>query len=438
LAVVKAEYVDGYFVSRRLASVRIGNGTCSGTIVFIGEMHDSEVALGLTANHCGYDTGDVLTVEYVDGTKANARCIDVDADTDLMLFAVSAKSVLGVAPFSREVTTDDCYAVGFPGGKGPNEKSLEFRQSWMMGEKGTGRSFHRNQWYVKDGYHSNGDSGCGIFNGDRFVGVLTHGPSGGEPQAGSNLTVQSATHAQVASLLKRNRGKFRERHCKDGQCTDEGPRDLWWLKPNVDVAVPEKPIRNPEQIENPRRPDITGPFEQRKAIAELQAQVKALTKRVEALESGKPSQPPLPIIDDGLIDEAPPPPAVDYSSEFNSIRQLLKSNTNINYGPQFENLQALIAANKSRDYNADFAELKRLIAANAIPPVEQETVIRVKIYGDKFSPVDAIMTAKGNKVIVQVLDTMGRVVDEDNYAAGSLVRFKMIKDDSTVVATPAS
>jgi hypothetical protein len=317
-AVLDVQEVDGFYVSRRLASVRVGDGGgCSGTIVAVADWKGQPCGFGLTANHCGYEVGSTFAIWFVDGSKANARCIDVDSETDLMLFVVTAKSILGVAPVATEVD-EDAFAVGFPSGQGPNEKSLRFRETWVMRESGSGRSLERNKWYVKDGHHAAGDSGGGIFCGDRFVGVLTHGDP--TDQDGNHITVQAATHAQVKTFLRRDRG-IRHHSCENGQCTEHGPRDLWWLKPNVDIAVPTRPNRNPDRIENPLRLDINRDREQKKAIAELQAQVKLLSARIDALEANgvQIGEPELP------IDEPPPAPIGTNQGEIESIvRQVIK------------------------------------------------------------------------------------------------------------------
>lgn len=304
--VVKAEYVDGYFISRRLASVRIYQDAGrfimlgSGTIVGIGEYGDATVGIGVSADHIISKNAETFHVQTIDGKNVGARVIDRDESEDLLIFVIDAKSVVGVAPISDELKTNDAYAIGFPDGIGPNEKRVTYKYRHIVNDK-----YVRDRWYVHSGHHSDGDSGGGIFSSDQLVGVLTHGPTHREPnQSGTALTVQAVPCGKIRDRLRLNRGKIRQ--CQNGQCEPEGPRDLNWLRPNVDIGIPGKPNRPIEQIENPKRPDILGPFEQRKAIAELQFQVRELTARIEKLEQSATEPTPVPVEED-----APPPPTVE-------------------------------------------------------------------------------------------------------------------------------
>lgn len=299
-AVLDVEAVDGYFVSRRLASVRVGTGGgASGTILFVGDWKGDECGFGVSVAHAGYTKNDTFAVGFVDGSEAVGRCVDVDTASDLMLFVVESESVIGVAPLSDEQGEpgDYSFGLGYPSLVGPKEKRVS-----LLGRTQINGGIVRTHWQSSAPGISPGDSGGGLFLEDSLVGVISHRDDDGSIAYG-------CTQPQLVAFMRRNRDKFSG--CENGQCQPRGPRDPWWLQPNVDVEVPRLPRRtDPNDIEKPRRPDINGPLEQKKAIAELQVEVKALLERVAELEKNQcrcqqdaengQDAPPAPIDEDRL------------------------------------------------------------------------------------------------------------------------------------------
>lgn len=253
-----------------LASVRLGNGSCSGTIIAI----EDRAAYGLTAAHCCRRVGDRQTVHFTDGTKSQATILARDPRVDLALFSLPADAPLGYAPVTKEPTPGKHRAIGFPAGVGPNLKRLKYVDNAVLSSQ-----MGRWRFRVESGTFRGGDSGGGVFSdGPSLIGVITHGGRG----------LLSARHDQIVAFLAGNQGR-----CPDcGQGADQ-----WWLQPNVEVPSPggEKPSQQIAQLTQ--------------QLQDLQAQI---DQRLTAIEESLADQEcpdgtcPLPEVDgvlEGVGDE---------------------------------------------------------------------------------------------------------------------------------------
>ena len=238
------------------ASVRVGSGSCSGTIF----VRDQTVAYGVSAAHCAASEGQSFTIENVKGQKGSARWVKIDRARDLALFKCWTKDTLGVCPISKQMPSGNRSACGFPSGIGPNFKQLLYRNEQIVsGNKGFrgARSSHQ----VVTGTFQGGDSGGGVFVGEFLVGVTSH-------KSGSTLF--SATHSQLVAFVE-------EYRTTNAAAIPLGCRDGWcWLKPNVPIdPKPPGDMLPPGGGGTPNNP----------SDPELEKKIAELDKKIASLES---------------------------------------------------------------------------------------------------------------------------------------------------------
>jgi len=176
------------------AVVRIGG--CSGVIVHKGVT----VSIGVSAQHCTGKVGSTVDFWNPDGTGGTARWVSEDGDSDLSLFRVWTKDTKGVSvkvQRDAEEMSGKYEGWGYPAGKGPMWKELRWEGAFNIeGLKGK-----RNQFRVTGGRFRNGDSGGGVFNKGKLIGITSHGSDG-------HKYLFSCTKGQLNSFLQRGADKL--------------------------------------------------------------------------------------------------------------------------------------------------------------------------------------------------------------------------------------
>lgn len=201
------------------ASVRLGSGSCSGTVFWKDD--DKELAYILSARHCVWSEGDQIQVHFVDGDSSNARVLAVGPEYDLSLLVTHSTHVVSVCEPADSLPSNGTWtACGYPGGVGPKYKTLQSPrfQSNVHTDNGV---FDRNVFRISSGPFSGGDSGGGVAVNNRLAGVMTHGGRPGEMLA--------APYQDIRRFLSQHGGKIRG--CDPSECP--------WLQPNV--PLPDQP-----------------------------------------------------------------------------------------------------------------------------------------------------------------------------------------------------
>ncbi len=195
-----------------LSSVRLGNGGCSGTVIWKGDDPES-ISFVLTAWHCVNRVGSNITVHNTDGVKHIGTVYATDRKDDLALVGIFTRHAIEACPPQQFRPDGEATAVGFPKGVGPKFKTVTFiRDAHIRGENGF-RGI-RSQWSVDTGPFNEGDSGGGVFIDGSIVGVMSHGRG----------TIMSANHEQIVRFLITNSAVAEQRDCT-----------AWWCQPNISV-----------------------------------------------------------------------------------------------------------------------------------------------------------------------------------------------------------
>lgn len=150
------------------ASVRITNGSSSGSGTVIGVDADAGIAVVLTCRHLFSGGIGTITVTFTDGTRAHAEHVASDSKADLAAVKIRATAQTPAVKIGETaaVKGKSYWQVGYPGGRGPSTK-------WGLTRGRGGRD-------VRFGFAAiGGDSGSGIFSGDgELVAVLWGGDDG--------------------------------------------------------------------------------------------------------------------------------------------------------------------------------------------------------------------------------------------------------------------
>lgn len=176
------------------ATVKIGG--CTGVIIKTGP----EVSVGISAQHCTPEVGAITSFTNPDGTGGYARWVSEDTSSDLSLFKVwskDTKRVMAAVMPDKEKVAKECEGWGYPKGRGPRWKKLEYEGKFHI----TSLKAERFQFRVMDGDFNNGDSGGGVYCNGKLIGITSHGSE-------KHKHLFSCTKSQLNAFLKKNSDKL--------------------------------------------------------------------------------------------------------------------------------------------------------------------------------------------------------------------------------------
>lgn len=274
-----------------LASVRVGaSGGCSGTTFAADDRYAYVVAAGHCIRSGETAVGQKVGICTVDGKVHQAEWIAFDDHIDLAVARVPRAAALALTPIASAMPINDgsWTAIGFPRTVGPNFKTLGVASV-------SDRTRTANGWHlpVESGRFADGDSGGGVFDRDKLIGIITHSHRDG--------AIIAASHNQLVQFVSSVPAVAKSMglpECPDGICKVcpkcgkiHAPADGWKPQPNVPIVLPRDgtfPDRQSSAylVELVKRVD-----RQDKLIAELQAAVAAL----QVSRPGTPDVAPPPI-----------------------------------------------------------------------------------------------------------------------------------------------
>jgi S1-C subfamily serine protease len=152
------------------ASVRLSSG---GGCTMVDT--DGTTAYGLTAAHCVGKVGSKIGVIF-DGMTVTGKVVARDSEQDLALISVVAE-VRHVAPVSsRPLHSKIFYTINERGRFELGVKSEGEKRYDVVNR----RLYERRVFNVVEGVCRGGDSGTGVFQDGKLIGVVTHGGKRGD------------------------------------------------------------------------------------------------------------------------------------------------------------------------------------------------------------------------------------------------------------------
>jgi hypothetical protein len=152
------------------ASVRLASG---GGCTMVDT--DGTTAYGLTAAHCVGKVGSKIGV-ILDGKTVTGRVVARDSEQDLALVSVVAESIHVAPVASRPLHSKIFYTINERGRFELGVKSEGEKRYDVVNR----RLYERRVFTVFKGVCRAGDSGTGVFQDGKLIGVVTHGGKRGD------------------------------------------------------------------------------------------------------------------------------------------------------------------------------------------------------------------------------------------------------------------